>query len=358
MTPEAANADLRRQLDESQASNAALQRLLERKGHQIDRMQDQLERALRELEMLRRLLGKPPPDEPPPPGPASGEPPASPDAPGSGAPPMPPVRPPKPPRGKKARFGRNVIPAGLPRIHDPHTVETCEKCGGVDQKELRTETVPFYDYLPAQVVVRMVERSVCRCKTCQHIAIAPFPADLSPRLRATPALVAQIVYEKHGRSLSLHRVDQELERLGAKIPAATRDSWLAWAARQLGRLTGVLKHTLFDVGLLHSDGTGFDVIEPRMGTRLGQMTVYCNAMATFYTFTRTKEGLHQRRFLGIEGPDGKAPEPGTLRFCGHLIVDAASTADRNFTDGLIIECGCNAHYPESVVMRTRGQEAA
>lgn len=348
MTPEEAITDLRRQLAEAQASaataeasNATLLRMLERQGYQLDRMQDQLERALRELEVLRRLLNKPPPDEPP-----AGQAPAGPDASGSGAtppPPPPPARAPRPPRKKKGHFGRNAIPASLPRIEDRHVVEVCEKCGGVHQKALRTETVEYYDYEPARVVVREVIREVDRCLGCQHIAIAPFPEDLAPRLRGTPALIAQIIYEKHGRALSLHRVDQELERLGAQILPVTRDSWLTWAARQLARLSEPLKRILFEVGLMNADGTGFDVIEPKLGTRLGQMSVWANDMATFYTFTRTKEGLHQRRFLGLEGPDGKEPEAGTLRFYGLLIGDAASTADQNFKDGLITECGCNAH---------------
>ena len=62
MTADERIADLLRQLAEAQASTAATQRMMEHQGFQLDRMQDQLERALRELEVLRRLLNKPPPD--------------------------------------------------------------------------------------------------------------------------------------------------------------------------------------------------------------------------------------------------------------------------------------------------------
>ena len=55
-----------RLLAEANERNAALTRMLERQGWQLDRMQDQLEKALHEIAALRRLLNKPPPDEPPP----------------------------------------------------------------------------------------------------------------------------------------------------------------------------------------------------------------------------------------------------------------------------------------------------
>lgn len=73
------------------------------------------------------------------------------------------------------------------------------------------------------------------------------------------------------------------------------------------------------------------------------MAVYCNEVATLYDFTSTKEGCHQRRFLGLEGADGAAPAPGTLQFVGYQIADAASVADRTYAAGGITECGCNAH---------------
>ena len=68
MTDAEVNADLRRQLAAALESNGRSQRMLERQGFQLDRMQDQLERALGEIAALRKLLNKPPPDEPPPKG--------------------------------------------------------------------------------------------------------------------------------------------------------------------------------------------------------------------------------------------------------------------------------------------------
>lgn len=335
-------------LAEARAENAALKRMLERQGHQLDRMQDQLERALRELAALRRQLSKPPPDEPPPapppasPAPASGEDAASPGPGPSGEPPQPRRREKKTPR-KKAKFGRNAIPANLPRVKQVVPIGPCPKCGGACGRTLRVEIVEVYDYKPAELVVREIVRPVSGCEDCQHIVTAPYPDDLAPRLRATPGLIGLIVYEKYGRHLPLYRVDEELERLGAAIPQATRDRWLRWAARQLAKLLDVLKAELFATGLLHTDGTGFPVVQAKLGRHLGQMAVYCNDAATIYDFTSTKEGCHQRRFLGLVGPDDKPAPPGTLRFVGHQVADAASVADQTYRDGSIVECGCNAH---------------
>jgi transposase len=339
MTPEEIIARQERQLADERESNARLQRMLERQGFQLDRMQDQLERALGEIAALRRLLNKPPPDEPPPKGAAPAS--TGPDTPAP-APPVTPDRPKAAPK-KKGKFGRNAIPAGLTRIPDAVPAGVCCVCQGATLKPLRDEVVEIYDYVPAKIVVRAVTRPVCRCMACQHIQTASYPDDLIPRMRATPALIGHIIFEKYGRHLPLHRVDKELARLGAEIPEATRDRWLRWAAKQLDTLFMALKRIAFAVGLIHTDGTGLDVIEPKLGTRLGQMAVFGNHVATLFDFTPTKHGIHQRRFLGLEDKDGKAPGPEVPRFAGYVVADASSIADRTFLDRSLIECGCNAH---------------
>ena len=58
MTADEVNADLRRQLAEAIEASAAMRRLMERQGHQLDRMQSQLERALGEIAALRKLLDR------------------------------------------------------------------------------------------------------------------------------------------------------------------------------------------------------------------------------------------------------------------------------------------------------------
>lgn len=164
-----------------------------------------------------------------------------------------------------------------------------------------------------------------------------------PRLLATAVLLAHIIYEKYGRHLPLYRIDRELRRLGGEIRESTRDHWLTWSAGQLDTLLPALKWTLFDERLLHTDGTGYPVVQRGTKVRLGQVAVFCNARAVIYEYTPTKHGRCQRAFLGLEGPDGKEPKEGTPRFSGYQIADASSIADRTYAAGGIIECGCNAH---------------
>lgn len=340
MTPAELIAHQAQLLVDAAVANARMQRILERQGHQLDRMQDQLERALGEIVALRRLLHKPPPDEPSPTPTSPPPPPLDP-----GPPPSPPsaaVRPKAPPK-KKGTFGRNEIPAHLLRVPNVQLPGVCSDCGGSTSKKLRDEVVEIYDYIPAKIVVMQVVRPVCRCTRCQHIWTAPYPEDLFPRLRATPALIGHIIFEKYGRHLPLHRVDKELSRLGAEIPEATRDSWLMLANTQLCRLFTALKRVAFAVGLIHTDGTGLDVIEPHLGTRLGQMAVFGNHVATLFDFTPTKHGKYQRQFLGLEDDNGKPPAVAVPRYAGFVVADAASVADKTFLDAALIECGCNAH---------------
>lgn len=344
MTDAERNIELLRQLAEARESNATLQRILERQSYQIERMNDQLERALRELAMLRRQLNKPPPDEPPPDEPPPG---TAAVPPGPVEVPEAPPRPARPPKKKKSRYGRSELPKNLERVVDAREPEACAKCGGTNAKILRETTVEILDYQPARVVVRQTTRPICRCTGCQNIAAAPYPDDLIPRLLATPGLIAHIIYEKFGRHLPLNRIDQELKRLGVTLKEATRDSWLTRAAKILDRLMIPLRRALFEAGLVHTDGTGLDVLAPGVGTRLGQMAVFCNPIATIYDFTPTKEGVHQRRFLGLENAAGEAPNEEERKvlplFRGFVIADAASTADRTFRHIGVIECGCNAH---------------
>lgn len=361
VNPDDVIAELRSLLAASEARSASFQRMMERQGYQLDRMQDQLERALREIEALRKQLGKPPPDPPkptPPSAPAAG---AGPDA--ASEPPSTPSRD-KPPKKKKGKFGRNAIPAALERVVETPPLGPCTECGAEDWVSLREETSEMYDFIPARLVAKVVIRGVCRCAKCQHIAIAPFPDDLIARMRATPGLIGYIIYEKYGRHLPLYRVDKELSRLGGEIPEQTRDQWLNWAAARLKRLEPLLKALMFAAGLVHTDGTGLAVVRPKLKTHLGQMAVFGNHVATMFDFTPTKHGIHQRRFLGIEAADadgattdvtqtdcesvdnadkGNAKREELPRFVGYLVADAASIADRTFDDPNIVECGCNAH---------------
>lgn len=208
---------------------------------------------------------------------------------------------------------------------------------------VRPESHEVYDYVPARLVARVVDRPVAYCPPCDALVQSPLPADLVPKLLATPRLLAHILYEKFGRHLPLNRIDVELRRLGGDIREVTRDRWLQWAARHLDLLLPALKLQLFIERLVHTDGTGLPVIEPGTKVRLGQMAVFCNARAVIYDYTPSKHGCHQRRFLGLEGPDGGEPEVGAPRFVGHQVADAASIADRTYLGGSVIECGCNAH---------------
>ena len=44
-----------------------------------------------------------------------------------------------------------------------------------------------------------------------------------------------------------------------------RDRWLRWAAKQINMLFAAMKRVAFAVGLLHTDGKGLDVTEPKLG---------------------------------------------------------------------------------------------
>lgn len=302
MTPDEPIAERDRLLAEANERNAALVRMLERQGFQLDRMQDQLEKALREIAALRRQLNKPPPEDPSP-APLAPAPEGTQDAAGTLAPPAPLPSRTKPPRRKRERFGRNKLPSALDRVTDPAATDACPRCGGTDTVVLRRDTHEVYDYVPAQLVARVVDRPLGHCRTCNTLVQPPLPADLIPKLLATPELLAHIIYEKFGRHLPLNRIDVELRRLGGDIREVTRDRWLRWSARHLDLLLPALKTELFIERMLHTDGTGYPVLQTGTKVRLGQIAVFCNARAVIYDYTPSKHTwVETCRLHGVDPP--------------------------------------------------------
>jgi len=316
----------------------SLEILVRRQNAQLDRMQMQLEEALRKIQQLQALLKKKQP-EPEPPSPVS-EPPAN----------QPEIRPeeseppPRPaPKKKKETFGRRPIVKNLERQVETHAPDRCD-CGHASFVEIRVETVEVYDYVPAKVIVREIQRVVGRCTHCQTLRLAPFPTDLVPRFRISPSIIALYIYQKMAMHMSWYRVDQELRRMGLSLPESTRDSALIWAEAQLLLLLPLLKEEQFAEGHLNADATGLTVLQEKGGTFLGQMSVYCNQICTIFDFHTTKEGRHQRYYLGLEEKPGCPSPEKPIRFKGYLVADAASNANQNYVEGSgIIECGCNNH---------------
>ncbi len=333
---------------------------VDRLEHMLAQMQLQLDAVLRENRDLRRenqelrrenqdlrkQLGRAKREDPPP-DPAAPSPGASPqpEAPSQGPGPQPTGKPrpsPKEHRKKRRTYGRSAMPPDMERKEDLHGWGPCPSCGGTDPKQLREEVTEFYDYVPARLVIRRVIRPVCRCRDCQLISTAPQPDALAPRLRATPGLIALMIYEKFARYLPFYRVDRELLRLGLSIPEGTRTRWLEWAAGRLSLLLPSLKRALFSTGMVQTDGTGYWVVYGSGRRHCGQMAVYCNKVATIYDYSPDKSGKHQRIFLGLEDKNGNPPGEDVPRFSGFQVADAASVSDRTYAQG-IVECGCNAH---------------
>jgi hypothetical protein len=89
-----------------------------------------------------------------------------------------------------------------------------------------------------------------------------------------------------------------------------------------------------------TDGTGLKVIVPKLpAAHNGYVELYRNVELAVFQYEPTK--------------DGDIVAAKLRPFRGTLTADAEHRFNGVFASGNVTEAGCNAHYPESIVIRSR-----
>jgi transposase len=232
---------------------------------------------------------------------------------------------------------RRPLPEHLER--DTHEIEEpcCPHCGSDDLEAIGVEVTEQLDHQKPRVRVRRIERRKVKCRSCRKMSTARMPPTAVPQGSMTPAFLAHIVNQKCGLHLPLQRIIEDLAHLGISLAKSTMCDAFGHAANLYQPVHDQLvREEIFEVDLVHTDGTGLDTLTPGKGGKKyrGQVFAYATDRATLYQYAPSKHGEHIRAFLRAGTPDS---------YQGYLVADAGSNMDVLYKDGQITECGCWYH---------------
>jgi transposase len=127
----------------------------------------------------------------------------------------------------RTRGGRLALPAELPRVEIVHDVTDDQKHCHNDGTELvciGEEISEQLDIIPARI---QVIRRKYACKACEDgVVTAPMPPQPLPKSNASPNLLAYSVITKYVDALPLYRQERAFKRLGIDLPRNTLARWM------------------------------------------------------------------------------------------------------------------------------------
>ncbi len=169
------------------------------------------------------------------------------------------------PEHARKKRGRKAIPAELPRIEVVHDLPEAEKVcphDGTTLERIGEETAEQLDYVPAQLRVIRHVRPKYACPCCREgVKIAPAPAQLLPKSKASPELLAHITTAKYVDGLPLNRQERQFGRLGIELARATMASWMIkLGGTYVLPIVNLLGDLLLEAPLIHMDETRVQVL--------------------------------------------------------------------------------------------------
>jgi transposase len=238
---------------------------------------------------------------------------------------------------KQRGHGRKELPKNLPRVPVVHELtdaeRRCPECGE-PRTQISTECSEQLDYKPASLFVIEHVRCTYACPHCEgQVVTAGKPAQPIPKGLPGPGLLAHVITEKYADHLPLHRQERRLARQGVEISRSTLCDWMGSAAKLLEPLYALMKTLILLSGTIHTDDTPVKVRDSeRKIKRTGRLWFYGGDHTQPYnvfdfTMSRARDG--PRDFL--------------KGYQGYLQADAFGGYDGIYTDGQVVEVGCNAH---------------
>lgn len=220
---------------------------------------------------------------------------------------------------KRRGGGRRALNEALRRIETsvrvPDADRPCVLCGRertcVDHREhVRIE------YVPAHVELHVEVREVLACLPCRKdMSIAP-RAEPKRKVRAAPSLLAEMLILKCDDALPLHRVREQLMRIGFDPPMSTLGRWWQYVTKLLGPLADVIIGRLLADEYLGVDDTGLLYLKPtdkgkkRPGAKGHLWCFVGQGPLVGFRFTRTwnaeEIAVHLRLAEGFMQGDGYA----------------------------------------------------
>ena len=244
--------------------------------------------------------------------------------------PRPPEKPAKSKEKKKSKpTGRKKIPENLKA--EKHTLRP-EACAcGCQELDVVDKVIETKLHVVAEHVRRReVERLTVRCRACgERTTARSLPAPYE-RSKTTCAFLAWLVYSKFVLLMPLDRIRRHLEMQGVSMAMSTLVTQIERAADLLGLVDGAHWRALLRAEWMAMDATGLKVLIPGLPkAHNGYIEAFRNDEIVVFQYEPSK---HSEALVNKLGD-----------FSGILVADAESRHNPVFTDGRILEAGCNAH---------------
>lgn len=247
-----------------------------------------------------------------------------------------------PPTGPK----RRPPPESLPRVDNhlpvPEDQHECPTCSAA-LVELEPEVTEIIDYEPGRVIVRRDIREVRACRANDCVVRRGALGDkVIPGGIYGSRLIAHIVISKYRQGVSLHRIREDLQRMGFDMPSASISDQVLWATDLLEPVWRALRDEVLNSTVMQIDGTGMPVHHKEKGkpqvVRRGTLWLAVgDARCAFLTYAST---AHKQ---GVRDVDIGPEDLLKMRPHGLVLADADNKFDASFEREELIECGCSMH---------------
>jgi transposase len=200
---------------------------------------------------------------------------------------------------RKRGHGRRQIPEHLPRTEVPHEVppeaRVCD-CGR-EKVRIGEDVTEKVDLVPAQITVYRHVYPKYVCPHCKNGVTSAPPAP-SPIKRgiAGPGLLAYVFVNKFSDHLPTYRQQDILTRHGLFVARSILCDWLAQCAQGLSPLVDLMRKRALMSLVLNADETPMNVLDPnRDSTQTAYFWVYVgngnNPYTTYnYSDSRSRDG--------------------------------------------------------------------
>jgi transposase len=210
------------------------------------------------------------------------------------------------PAPRRKPTGRKVIPPELERqvvVHDvPEHEKNCAACKEALAK-IGEEVSERLEYQKAQLYVIQDVRPkyACRKRCATGVTVADPPAQVIPKAKVGPGLLAHVLWAKYGLHLPLYRQEIMFGMIGLEIPRSTLCQWIGRCVELLLPIYEAMKRDVLLSNVLFSDDSPVRLLEPGLGkTRQARVWSYCGSLLhrqIVYEFTESREQKWPKEFL-------------------------------------------------------------
>ena len=161
--------------------------------------------------------------------------------------------------------GRRPLADNLRKVETPVRVpdgeRPCALCG-LERTCVGHRQNVRLEYVPGHVEAHIEKREILACIPCRKDMSTAPRAELKRKVRAAPSLLTEFLILKCDDALPLHRVREQLIRLGLDLPKSTIGRWWDYVTALLGPLADIIVGRLLAQDYIGIDDTGLLYLKP------------------------------------------------------------------------------------------------